>query len=354
MKEFYASTIQEGTWRYIDLFTQFANLKKIVVNSEKANQICFCLKQAKEYYSAAKNSTLLTKPVLLYYGMLNLAKALILLKKENVTLNNNLSTHGLKRMQTRAIKSLFSLSCRVVNSPNSVFFNLLGVASKDRFILSTIIDNKGAKQEYSSDFTGQSQSLGKKFKISEIVCLIPELYEILIEASPYIPKTIPISSIFLKQRLDAEKKNSIITRANLVIRHNKNLKIKKVIKSFEKKPVLKDWKFINDRWDVFEYKIDSECEKLTFPDIRETIFREQFGLFANQKKLAMCELIHHYLLSFILGDAARYSPYLWWKLMDKKINENKILEYFLNITEVKFPLLILRELRDELIYFKQT
>lgn len=56
--------------------------KKHASNAKKqAEQIKYCLVQAKEYYEASKNVTLATKPVMLYYCLMSLALAEILLKQ---------------------------------------------------------------------------------------------------------------------------------------------------------------------------------------------------------------------------------------------------------------------------------
>ena len=64
-------------------------------------------------------------------------------------------------------------------------------------------------------------------------------------------------------------------------------------------------------------------------------------------------MIIHFMLTFIFGDIARYNPYIWSRLMASRIQENRVIEAFLDLTAIKFPLLLLRELKSELIYFKQ-
>jgi len=355
MKEFYAASIEEGVWRYIDLFSQYTDLKKKTNSTEKANQISFCLRQAREYYEAARQGTLLIRPVLLYYGALNLCKALILFKNSQISLQSSLTTHGLRRTRVSSTSSLFSLSCRVESTPKSVFYNLLNIATKDRFNFLTSINGKGARQDYASEYSNQiSLAVNKSYRFSDVIVVIPELFELLLDTTHLLPRVVPISKFYFAQRTDKQNQKIACTDAILIIRHGRHPKIKKLVKHFEKKPELRDWRFKEDRWDVFEYVIPSEVNNFSFPDIRETIFREQFGVFVTKRKIKLSEIISHFLLIFILGDAARYIPYVWWRLMDKKINERKIVEAFLDVTQVKFPLLILRELRNEVIYFKQV
>jgi hypothetical protein len=49
---------------------------------KQARQIGFCLKQAEEYFRAAESATLATRPTLLYYGVVSLSRALVLLRQD--------------------------------------------------------------------------------------------------------------------------------------------------------------------------------------------------------------------------------------------------------------------------------
>src|SRR5437667_11322657 len=52
------------------------NLKK------QATQIGYCIRQAEQYFTAAAQVGLATKPVLLYYGCVGLSQALVLLQRD--------------------------------------------------------------------------------------------------------------------------------------------------------------------------------------------------------------------------------------------------------------------------------
>ncbi|MEM7663037.1 MAG: YaaC family protein [Pseudomonadota bacterium] len=61
---------------------------------KQARQVKYCLKQAEEYFSAAKSVSIATQPVLLYYGVMSLAVAEYLLKSDGKSsLDANRSTH---------------------------------------------------------------------------------------------------------------------------------------------------------------------------------------------------------------------------------------------------------------------
>src|SRR5215469_15549569 len=66
--------------------TAISDLHKVSRNNpnvkKQATQIRYCLQQAREYFDAAKVVSLATKPTLLYYSIMNLALAEILVKQD--------------------------------------------------------------------------------------------------------------------------------------------------------------------------------------------------------------------------------------------------------------------------------
>jgi hypothetical protein len=78
--------------------TLISHLHKFPRNNQnvkkQATQIRYCLQQAREYFDAAKAVSLVTKPVLLYYSIMNLALAEILLKQDgNSSLDKSRDQH---------------------------------------------------------------------------------------------------------------------------------------------------------------------------------------------------------------------------------------------------------------------
>lgn len=67
----------------------------INVINNKASEISMCIKQAYEYFMASENVSINTSPLLLYYGINSLAKALIVANNEKIYLKD-ISHHGLK------------------------------------------------------------------------------------------------------------------------------------------------------------------------------------------------------------------------------------------------------------------
>src|SRR5438270_8742338 len=59
------------------------------LRKQKAQHIVDCIRQAESYFNTANMSELSIKPLILYYGMLNLAKALMLFGDNSLTLEDD-------------------------------------------------------------------------------------------------------------------------------------------------------------------------------------------------------------------------------------------------------------------------
>lgn len=97
---------------------QKSNAKK------QAEQIKYCLIQAKEYYDASKGASLATRPVLLYYCTMSLALAEVLLKQNGdsrlAVLRANHNCHGLTlniSSEPSALESLTDASSKLIAKP---------------------------------------------------------------------------------------------------------------------------------------------------------------------------------------------------------------------------------------------
>lgn len=84
-----------AVWRYLKRYQDTAFVKKRLRNDYpslitsvvklKAQHITDCMRQAEAYFETAESSDLSIKPLILYYGMLNLVKALIMLGDNEIT-----------------------------------------------------------------------------------------------------------------------------------------------------------------------------------------------------------------------------------------------------------------------------
>jgi hypothetical protein len=96
----------------------------------KAAQVSYCILQAHEYYKAAEAVTIHTSPLLYFYGMLSLAKAVIV-ANDPVKLLDDVKYHGLK--YDRASGRASTLEDRTALLSGGVFDELTGVICNFRY-----------------------------------------------------------------------------------------------------------------------------------------------------------------------------------------------------------------------------
>lgn len=99
----------------------------------KSDQIAMCIAQAYEFYQAAETSSIMTSPLLYYYGMLSLSKALIVANVKDIFiedieyhgLHSNASTDRLKKYTN--YKDKWTVEDQYAISSNGVFKHLCDV-----------------------------------------------------------------------------------------------------------------------------------------------------------------------------------------------------------------------------------
>ena len=99
-----------------------------------ARYFSYCIRQAKEYFTAAKSVSILTKPLLLFYGMVCLAKTLILLKEPEyprlLREEKNRRSHGLGSRDQERETSLVEED-QVTIQDNGTFADLYRTYKRD-------------------------------------------------------------------------------------------------------------------------------------------------------------------------------------------------------------------------------
>lgn len=107
----YTETPLKDLWEHLKFLSIENNCKRLLngeiqsnrtitysegaVIDKKSKQISMCIKQAHEYFVASESVSINTSPLLLFYGMLSLSKALIIANKEEIYLDD-IKYHGLE------------------------------------------------------------------------------------------------------------------------------------------------------------------------------------------------------------------------------------------------------------------
>jgi hypothetical protein len=134
------------------LYTQGPDLDK------KAKQLSFCIAQSYEYFRAADSASIATSPLLYYYGMLSLAKSLIVANERPVYLED-VKYHGLARRPKDARISKYD------NSPN------LWTIEKEY----ALTRQDGVFPHLKDVLTGSRYPNSSTFVLKDLLAVIPEI-----------------------------------------------------------------------------------------------------------------------------------------------------------------------------------
>lgn len=98
------------SWAHLSLYESTDLVRRLFqqrhgrrLNAEKAREIVSAVAQGREYFSAASESGLLVRPLLQYYGVLSLSRALILLLSSNLRETSLPQAHGLSSIAWGAV-----------------------------------------------------------------------------------------------------------------------------------------------------------------------------------------------------------------------------------------------------------
>jgi hypothetical protein len=161
-------------WNELQFYESTEVLKQLAkehigfnMNSGQAEDIRACFHQTREYFRSADRADITVKPLLLFYGMSNLAKAITMLYggKEHSRLCNLPPSHGLD-FPSNSGTPLNEASCKVLNSGTFPNFN-------DVIAKSETIEQCGIHAQVEND--PSANLVGRKFSLRELWSCIPHL-----------------------------------------------------------------------------------------------------------------------------------------------------------------------------------
>jgi hypothetical protein len=333
---------EKEIWRYLRLFTHESYVEKFVKDERAKAQVISCLKQAEEIYSLSKSVSILTKPILYYYGMQRLAKALIFLKNPTID-QRNLMHHGLSGGGVSSDIEKF-LDSKIHVAETGIFREFSKLTTKNRILLTKTVYNK---EDYHHDESWVNDCeiteflKSSEFKVRDLFLLIPEIICLLdyldVENNLLIP-----CHFSIRQRSDGKFDNLL----NIV----KKLDLEALKKKF---PELNKYTVGKDESYGFIMMSKSE-DNLAFPkQIVQAETGELFLINANSDNNAITDLNVHFLLTFLLSHIARYkAPLLSEILEGRKKSENiTLIEKFIETSETKFPKIVLDEIVGKYFVF---
>jgi hypothetical protein len=300
-------------------------------------KMIFNIKQAREYYRSAEQCETLTKPLLLYYGMVSLAKALILTKDPQYPSTTSVLKHGLT---TRKLKR-----------------------DDYQFIRDDVkVQKEGLFQTLHDFLLGVSLKNQDKYAMKDMLAAIPDI------KSMYERLYGPTSTSNLQIEKSQSHHHPSLQQSDTEndIRYFLWKCDRSILQGSEKtKEEAIDLLTLNidsDRFSCLE-QVDppgklhllrrlkhhqSEEHPLIFYDL----MGEPYLFLPRLTHYQIPEMSIHFLIMFVLGMLCRYETERWGELILTFSSQDLvIINEFLSISMRKFPNLVLNSLFQETFYF---
>lgn len=331
-------------WTYLGLFSTVDFTKKRLavihkdlaqnVSETRAPLICSCIRQAREYYRAARSVSILTKPLLLYYGMYSLAKSLIYLNNPTIE-RGQINHHGLKR--PRVSDNVARLLEATTSECKGLFRQLSKSASSNRCII------KGTeifRSSISTDIAFPFQcSFGKldgkrELALNDLFMALPELFELLFQVEMENDKLLKVD-MGLEKNISGNWHRMLAiykpTDKPITVNFLKN-KFPEIDNPNER--ITEDGECF-----VFQRSLHDDYRTL-LPTALVQADGGQLFLILDDNPISDINI--HFAVMFILSNVVRYKPPLWLEILDTYYKT--IITKFIDVSESKFPNLILNEL----------
>jgi hypothetical protein len=331
---------------------------------KQARQIRVSLLQAQEYFDAAYAASAATSPSHLYYGMVSLASAVMLLRGDGTKSLDVLRRdpknlhHGL-RFSTAATESsaksgLVILSdTRVEVAPYGHFANWYTTLPRDWPVygVETIIragsdTGKTNRVQLGMDRIPDIRSLiGTSQNLLALLQMMPDLRAMLVRYNASIPSS---RVSFESQVLQAQTPGhpSQVTLTWRIHDARTRDALFSLLERFTARPGDES----AFRWQMDESETRCivtnrlvEGSDFTFPSIREDM---NLNAFAYGNKSSQSEFVDAYLVAYGLSMLARYNPDIWIASLESHCSATKVIDRFVDVMMTRAPILAARLLSD--------
>jgi hypothetical protein len=295
--------IEKEIWRHLKLFAYDEYTRKYVRRKLARKQIISCIEQAEEIYSVSKSISLITRPILLYFGMQRLAKALIFMRNPKLSLKQNiekLRDHGLTGGGISDQSKNF-LHSKIHVKKEGIFAEFSKLTTKNVVRISKTV-YKGMDSHSVTDSLQESDMSeflrSTEFEVSNLFSLVPELYE-------------------LSYHLDFKKS---IVPCYYSIRERSNGKIDtllSIVKIFDldflksSTKIIEEFKNCNEEEHTIVLSRANADKAIIAENLVESNNGDLFLVCPDETCAKISDINVHYLLMFLLNYVARYkAPFL--------------------------------------------
>ncbi|MBL0388978.1 hypothetical protein JJB07_20490 [Tumebacillus sp. ITR2] len=279
----------------------------------------FSIKQAREYYRAAEACDILTKPLLLYYGMMALAKALITSRIPDYPSTTSVLKHGLS---TRKLKRD-------------------GYSFADDEVR---VQKDGIFQTLHNTLGGPEFQPLQPFRMKELLSVIPELmhaYERLYGSAQVCP---------LNYQTASEKPHWHVPRAFVASAQKTRDELLEILNRHGEER--SRFSYGEEPGETGLLRIEVDGDPLHHRLLLHDFSGRPHLRFPHESDLVLPEISVHFMIMFVLGMLCRYETERWGEMiLTFSSHDTFLINEFLNVSMRKFPNLILDELNQEQTIF---
>lgn len=334
--------VDKKIWEYLkryqsEVFVKKKLVKEITTNTgyitQKSKQIAATLVQSEKYFILAKSSSLETSPLLLYYGMVGLAKCLILSGDNEYTLdysnaaNKHHRHHGLHfGADTPAEKA--------IRDGNSLLKEFCTVSSNTSRL--------GLFNLFRQCYSNTEIANNTKINVLTLLSYVPELHTDYYSQLKKKPRTWGCHSHFGVSTLGGS--DQLIEFMDYYFHFQKrgNEEYRATLKR-----CFPSTRTLYNQEGTAEDKFRLISPATSIDDhiyVSDLLTLEQYA-FMTEQGYSFSDFDIHFLLMYILSNLVRYKQDKWADLISRKNNNDIFLiDSFINVVITKFPWLVLREL----------
>ncbi len=324
----------------------------------KAEQVRFSLLQAKEYFEAARTSSLFTQPNHLYYGAVALSTACMVIRGDgkkslDYLRKNSKSSHGLNftfSASSNTSKQGFKLleNSRVEILQDGHFANWYSTLKKEQKTYGFVTETRGNNFGYSDlksvgtstipDFNNILLN-AKKHSLDTIIKTLPDL------ASDLVRYGMTVNAARGEHQMNLDHNNkryeSIFTFHGSPS-HNALMAVVNGFKSDNLIPLIE----IADgaRSGVVSFSSDGK-HSFTYPDSRETL--DHRVIFYEDGLIKVPEVVDLFLISYALSMLSRYYPDIWVPFLESHCKGAKLVEQIVHVLTLKLTTLMLNQISNQ-------
>ena len=282
---------------------RFRKIHSRTLSSERAHQITSTLRQANEYFTNSSRADFSVSPLLTYYGISSLGKALVLMLNARGGEETIKSSHGLSTQNWDKI-----LSSNVADALRSI--NRLEILSNEGLFSKLVLNTRNricihvntASVDWTIDYGDQNQI--ESITLGDLLSRLPDL-----------ASTLPPSSdagLCVPVRIESSSdKQSLIMKVRSETFEN--------IKSY-----YQDRGYVIDQVSNTESKVTGDVNVIKEhpPFLIHSYMNRAFNIFPNlyvtkpfNRYIYYSQICVTYMLSFFLGMLVRYFPTHWMALI---------------------------------------